>query len=57
MSEKKPLIVRRIGSDEEVYRVETTPAKHVRVMGGLLNRMNVEEFYVDDSAFDNGEAE
>lgn len=56
MSEKKPLIVRRLRTHEEVHRVDTTPERHIRVMNGLLINMNVEEFYVDDSAFDNAPA-
>jgi len=49
------LVVRKLGSDEEVHRVKINnlSERHVeKVMMGMLRQMNTEEYYIDDSEVD-----
>ena len=49
------LIVRRLGTSEEVSRIELkhTHKRHVdRVMRGMMINMNLDEYYIDDSEVD-----
>ncbi|RLE17927.1 MAG: hypothetical protein DRJ50_13510 [Actinobacteria bacterium] len=55
------LIVRRIGTDEEVHRVELRKNIGVsyveKVLNGLLRNMDLENFYVDESEVDEARAD
>jgi hypothetical protein len=50
------LIVREVSDHSEVYRVETTEAQYERVLAWILsNLMNTDDYYVDDSEFDDAD--
>ena len=49
------LVVRKLGSDEEITRVSVTNynERHIeKVMMGMLRNMDTETYYVDDSEVD-----
>ena len=49
------LVIRRLGSDEEISRIalRRLDERYVeKIMRGLLHQMNTEEFYIDDSEVD-----
>lgn len=41
-------VVTRIGNGEVVHRVETSPGRIDRVIGGMLINMNRDEYFVDE---------
>lgn len=56
MAAKKPaLIVRTIDDGKEVHRVELSSLSEryvERVLSGMMNRVDLERFYIDDSEVD-----
>lgn len=51
----KYLYVREIGTDKEVHRIKVsnpTPRKLEKVLLGLLNRIDTDQFFIDDKEFD-----
>ena len=48
--------VKRLGSQETVDEIEVTnpsQRKIEKIMRGMLHQMNTDEYYIDDSEFDN----
>ena len=55
MAKKRFLRVKKFGTNEEIHKVEITnptSRKVERVMSGMLINMNTDEYYIDDSDFD-----